>query len=175
MSGSAQLVPMLPDSRPRLHEPTPGARVLTRVPRLPHVAADAWPSVWFALAKHSWHSLVIVPGNASLSAVHTARQLTAAAKMFEERPFTLIEAESVAPSAVRDIIGSFNDRVAAGERVLIAVGSPLIDYSAIPITRAADAAVLLVRLMDTRGLDANRTIDAVGRSHFLGSITSSPE
>jgi hypothetical protein len=95
--------------------------------------------------------------------------------MFEERPFTLIEAVSVAPAAVRDIIGSFNDRVAGGERVLIVVGSPLIDYSAIPITRAADAAILLVRLTETRSPDANRTIDAVGRSHFLGSITSSPE
>jgi hypothetical protein len=148
---------------------------LTRPPRLPHVTADAWPSVWFALAKHSWNSLVVVPASASLSSVTTARQLAAAAKMFEERPFTLIEAESVAPSSVRDIIGSFNDRVAAGERVLIAVGSPLTDYSAIPIARAADAAVLLVRLTETRGRDANRTIDTVGRSHFLGSITSSPD
>jgi hypothetical protein len=146
---------------------------LTRSPRLAHVGPDAWPSVWFALAKHPWHSLVIVPGSAGLSSVATARQLAAAAKTFEERPFTLIEAESVAPASVRDIIGSVNDRVAAGERVLIAVGSPLIDYSAIPIARAADAAVLLVRLTETRGRDANRTIDTVGRSHFLGSITAS--
>lgn len=146
---------------------------MTRPPRLPHVGAEAWPSVWFALAKHPWHSLVIVPASPGISSLATARQLAAAAKMFEERPFTLIEAQSIEPASVRDIIGSVNDRVAAGERVLIAVGSPLTDYSAIPIARAADAAVLLVRLTETRGRDANRTIDTIGRSHFLGSITSS--
>lgn len=166
---------MSPESTHRLHDHTPRARVLTtRPPQLPHVAGDAWPAVWFALAKHPWHSLAIVPGSTSLSSLTTARHLADAAKMFEEKPFTLIEAESVSPASVRDIIASFNERVAIGERVLLAVGSPLIDYSAIPIARATDAAVLLVRLTETRGRDANRTIDAVGRSHFLGSITSSP-
>jgi hypothetical protein len=139
---------------------------------LPQLSGDAWPSVWFALAKHPWDSLAIVPAGSGLSTVPTARYLAAAAKMFEERPFTLIEAEGIAPAMVRDVIGSVTDRVAAGERVLIAVGSPLKDYSAIPIARAANAAVLLVRLTQTRSRDANRTIDTVGRGHFLGSITS---
>jgi hypothetical protein len=174
MNGSAQLAQMPPEKKHQLYKQTPSTRVLTQSPQLPRVSGEAWPAVWFALAKHPWHSLVIVPANSSLSSLITARHLADAAKMFEERPSVLIEAESVAPASVRDVIASIHDHVAAGARVLIAVGSPIIDYSAIPIARATDTAVLLVRLTETRGEEANRTIDAVGRSHFLGSITSSP-
>jgi len=133
---------------------------------------DTWPAVWFALGKYSWTSLVIVPAHESLSTLPIARAVVAAGKLFEQHPIVLVEAEGIAPSLVSEVITSFRDRAAAGERTVIAVGSPLIDYAAIPIARAADAAVLLVSLASTGRREANRTIEAIGRTHFLGSITA---
>jgi hypothetical protein len=47
-----------------------------------------------------------------------------------------------------------------------------VDYNAIPIARAADASVLLVKVGATALGDAKKTVNMIGRQCFIGSITS---
>jgi hypothetical protein len=139
-----------------------------------HVShSQPWPGVWFSLAEHQWSSLVIVPAHPDVSASATARALVAAARVYEERPVSVLDADDIAPSSVREVIARIEEKARAGELTVIALPSPLRNHSAIPIARAADAAVLLVSLGKSEFDDSRKTIDQIGRSRFLGAVNLS--
>jgi hypothetical protein len=130
-----------------------------------------WPLVWFAIAQHPWSSLVLVPADERLSVLPMARALTAAARMYEERPVSLIEAEHAAPSDVRAITANVRDYASQGQRIIVAVRSPLVSHPATPIARACDAAILLIPLGQTKMAAAKQVIATVGHTAFLGAFT----
>jgi hypothetical protein len=138
-------------------------------PALPVPSRD-WQQLWFAALRHRWSSLVLVPAQAGVSVVPAARALTAVGRLYHQCPVHLIEAEGTDPSATGFVVSSAKNRVAAGERVIISVDSPLSHPVAIPIARAADAALLLVPLGRTLLASARLTIDCIGRQHFIGGI-----
>ena len=138
-------------------------------PALPVPGRD-WQQLWFAALQLPWSSLAIVPAQPNLSALAAARALVAVGRLYHQCPVHLIEAEATEPAATGFVISSVKNRVAAGERVVMAVDSPLSNPVAIPIARAADAALLLVPLGRTRLMLARHTIDSVGREQFIGSI-----
>ena len=138
-------------------------------PALPVPGKD-WQQLWFNALQHPWSSLVIVPAQPNVSVLPAARTLAAVGRLYHQRPVRLIEAEGTDPAATSFVINSAKNRVAAGEQVIIAVDSPLSNPVAIPIARAADAALLLVPLGYTRLASARQTIDHIGRQHFIGSI-----
>ena len=130
-----------------------------------------WPTVWFAIAQHPWRSLVLVPADERISVLPMARALTKAARLYEERPVYLIEAENAAPSDVRAITANVRDCALQGQRIIVAVRSPLVSHPATPIARACDAAILLVPLAQTKVATAKQVIAIVGHSAFLGAFT----
>jgi hypothetical protein len=135
------------------------------------VPGREWQQLWFNLLQHRWSSLAIVPAQPSVSVLPAARALVAVGRVYHQGPVHLIEAEGADPAATGFVISSAKNRVAAGEQVIIAVDSPLSKPVAIPITRAADAALLLIPLGRTRLAWARQTLDCVGREYFIGSIT----
>jgi hypothetical protein len=138
-------------------------------PALPAPGRD-WQQLWFAMLQHRWSSVVIVPAQPNVSALPAARTLAAVGRLYHQQPVRLVEAEGTDPTATSFVINSAKNRVAAGERVIIAVDSPLSNPVAIPIARVADAALLLVPLGHTLLVSAQQTIDYIGRQHFIGSI-----
>ena len=134
---------------------------------------EEWPPVWFTLVQHEWTSLVLVPAVAGMSTLALARALAAAGRLYEERTVCCLEAEHVPPTAVRKVVQDLRDRSATGERTVVAVSSPLDDHGAVPIARAADAAVLIVPLGDASLKDARKTMAAIGAASFIGAITVS--
>ena len=137
----------------------------------PAVPGRDWQQLWFNVLQRDWSSLVIVPAQPNVSVLPAARALVAVGRLYHQRPVHLIEAEAAEPAATGFIISSATHRVAAGEQVVIAVDSPLSQPVAIPISRAADAALLLVPLGRTRLAWARKTLDCIGRERFIGSIT----
>jgi hypothetical protein len=135
--------------------------------------SNQWPGVWFALAEHQWSSLVVIPAHAETSASSTVRAIVAAARLYDERTINVLDADDIAASAVRDIVAHMAERARAGELSIVSLPSPLRNHSAIPIARAADAAVLLVPLGKAEFADSRRAIEMVGRSHFIGGINMS--
>ena len=130
-----------------------------------------WPTVWFAIAQNPWSSLVLVPADEHMSVLPMARALMEAARMYEERPVCIIEAENAAPSDVRTITANLRDYASRGQRIIVAVRSPLVSHPATPIARACDAAILLVPLGQTKVAAAKQVIATVGHTAFLGAFT----
>lgn len=130
-----------------------------------------WPTVWFAIAQYPWSSLVLVPADEHMSVLPMARALMEAARMYEERPVCIIEAENAAPSDVRAITANVRDYASRGQRIIVAVRSPLVSHPATPIARACDAAILLIPLGPTKVAAAKQVIATVGHTSFLGAFT----
>jgi hypothetical protein len=136
------------------------------------ISSSQWTLVWFSLIEHPWTSIVIVPAEANASSISVARALTDVGNAYEEQGVQLIEAERLPPAIARHVIATMAKRADSGARTVVAVSSPLVDYNAIPIARAADASILLVRVGGTVLGDAKRTVNMIGRPCFIGSITS---
>ena len=130
-----------------------------------------WPTVWFAIAQHPWSSLVLVPADERLSVLPMARALMEAARLYEERPVCIIEAEHAGPSDVRAITANVRDYASQGQRIIVAVRSPLVSHPATPIARACDVAILLVPLGQAKVAEARQVIATVGHTAFLGAFT----
>lgn len=143
-------------------------------PTSPAIALEPgndWQQLWFAAARHQWSTLAIIPAQPGTSSLTAARLLAAAGQLYPQRPVHLVEAEGTDPTATGFVASSAANRAASGERVIIAIDSPLSHPAAIPIARAVDAALLLIPLGRTRLSAARRTIECVGRQRFIGSIT----
>ena len=139
-----------------------------------HKALNHWALVWFTLLEHDWVSLAIVPAEGRASAISVARALTDIGNSYEEHSVQLIEAEHLPVPIARQVIATMTHRAESGSRTIIAVSSPIVDYNAIPIARAADASILLVPLGATEVAEAKRVLGMIGRDCFIGSITSEP-
>jgi hypothetical protein len=135
---------------------------------------DPWPPIWFALARMEWQTLAIVPAHADTSTDAVAQTLTEVGRRFGETAVRAIDAQRIADSGVRDLLVLLAQRRAAGERTIVALSSPLEYHAAIPLARAADGAILVVTLGETRMRDARKLIDGIGRDAFIGSITVDP-
>ncbi len=135
------------------------------------VDAGEWAHLWFTLEQHGWGSLALVPADPGTSAWPLAERLAGAARAYQATPVEVIDAEHAAPEDVQQVIGAVGGRAAAGARVLVVLASPLVRAPAIPLARAADAALLVVPLGTGVVGDARRTVAAVGHPHFVGSIT----
>ena len=136
------------------------------------ISSNQWTRVWFSLIEHPWTSMVIVPAEANASSIAVARALADVGNAYEEQGVQLIEAERLPPPIARHVIATMTKRADSGARTVDAVSSPLVDYNAVPIARAADASVLLVRVGATALDDAKKTVNMIGRQCFIGSITS---
>ena len=138
---------------------------------MPPEDMDRWAHLWFRLVRHPWTSLALVPGDASTSMLDAARRLAEVASQYQGETVHLLNAQRIGSADLGVAMGALAERALPGSRVLLIVASPLIQPAAIPLARAADGAVLVVRLGQTRTADARRTLACVGQAGFLGSIT----
>ena len=141
-----------------------------RAARAHDTAADEWPAVWFTLVEQPWSSLALLPAHPDQSTRRAAERLAEVARDYDERPVHVLSGERLTPEAGRELVHRIAELVAQGDRVLVALGSPLTDVGAIPIARAADASVLLVPLNVGRAAAAQRTLSLVGEQRFIGAI-----
>lgn len=132
---------------------------------------EEWSQLWFSLLKQHWSSLALVPAAPNVSTLAQAERLEEWAREYRTGPVHVFDARQAAPGDVAAAVAEVASRASEGERVLLVVSSPLVRPSAIPLARAASAALLVVPLGTTAARDARRTVAAVGRGHFLGSVT----
>lgn len=131
---------------------------------------EPWARIWFSLVRQPWSVLAVVPAHAGLSSAAAARALAEVGREYQTEPVEVADAEGMAAAGVRALLGSLAERSGSGGRILIAVRCPLDDPAAIPLARAADAAVLLVRLGRTNLRDAREVMEAIGAESFAGSV-----
>jgi hypothetical protein len=115
----------------------------------------------------------VVPGHRHASALFAANALAEVGRRYQSEPIHVIDAERIASGDVGSVLATIEERSAVGTRVIMAVSSPLTHDAAIPAARAADAAVLVVRIGQARIEEARRTLECVGAGTFIGSVAVS--
>lgn len=135
--------------------------------------SDDWAHLWFTLVRFPWSSLCLVPAHKHASALFAANSLAEVGRRYQREPIHVIDAERIASGDVGSVLAAVEERSALGTRVIIAVSSPLTHDAAIPAARAADAAVLVVRVGHSRIEEARRTLECIGPDNFVGSVTVS--
>jgi hypothetical protein len=126
--------------------------------------------IWLAANARSWRSLAIVAASANVSTIDTANVLAKIAWLYSGEPTSVFDLRGVSLRLVEHQVNDIQARVSLGDRVFIALRSATEDPTAVPIARAADAAVLCLMLGQTDGQSALTTVNAIGRDRFLGSI-----
>ena len=130
-----------------------------------------WQQIWFAALRRPWSSMVLVPAHPGTSALFIAEALVAVGRLHGERPVRLLDAEGTELPDVADVLTSLAAIRERQERAVVAAGCPLTRAASIPIARAAEAAVLVLPLGESRFSDARRALDLVGRDRFIGAVT----
>lgn len=134
---------------------------------------EAWERLWVAGMRVPWTSLALVPAVPGVPVQGVAEALVNVGGEYCGRPVELIDARGVTMSQVREL----SERVgAARERhaLVIMLDSPLVSQSTQVVAHAASAALLVVPVGPTLLGEARRTIEAVGRSRFIGAVTLQP-
>jgi hypothetical protein len=139
-------------------------------PARPAQHDDAWAQLWFTLERHAWTTLAIVPADEQASTLRAARALVDAGQLYREGAVELLDATGTTPEMIEQVAAATPELTLRGLKVVIAVGSPLVHPAAIAIARAADAALLAVPLGGVTRAVGHRTIESIGREHFIGSI-----
>lgn len=133
-----------------------------------------WGQTWFSLLQAQWNSLVLVPADPGDSTVFAAKALADVGRLYQFEPIQVINAGDVASGDLQGVLGTIQQFNGSAARLLIAVSSPLTHDAAIPAARAADAAVLVVGMGTSSMVNARRTIDCIGASHFIGAVALRP-
>jgi hypothetical protein len=132
--------------------------------------ADVYARAWFGLAHHPWTSVALVPANPGIALLTIANAIAAVGNSYAD-PVAVLTAQHVTPASARSLLVELARRNASGDRSIVATAWPLRDAGVIPIARAVDACVLIVRLGETTLREARETIACIGSERFLGSVT----
>jgi hypothetical protein len=141
------------------------------VPAAEPVPNAQWQQIWFTALRRPWSSLALVPAGPGDSALFAAEALAAVGRLHGGRAIRLVDAEEAGLTDVADILESLAAIAGREELAVVAAGCPLTEAAAIPIARAADAALLVVPLGDAHFSGARRVVDLVGRDRFIGAVT----
>jgi len=129
-----------------------------------------WQELWFTTLSRPWSSLVIVPASAKVSGLMVASALADVGKLHRGRPVNLINAEAVELVEASGLIEAMQAQTARGDQVIVCVGSLFDNQAAIPVARAADAALLCVSLGDSDFSAARKTLNLIGPDRFIGAV-----
>lgn len=119
----------------------------------------------------SWHSLAVVPAAPQLSASVVASALVDVSNLVRGQQARLFSAEGLEMVGVSKIIVDVTHHVDDGGLAIVTVDSVVAKQTGIPMTLAADAALLVVHLGATRMEDARRTVELIGEKKFIGAVT----
>jgi hypothetical protein len=154
-----------------------GGTEVTRneVARSGRVAADegalaqAAESIWVAAQESVWSSLVVVPAEPGIDTAAIARAVAAVGSAQRGEAVESRDLRGAPLADSRALTEALADRARPYGRV-VAVDSPVESRSALLLSRAADAAVLVVQKRHTPLADARRVLELLGSTRFLGAV-----
>lgn len=138
--------------------------------------AGSWQKIWLALQQREWTSVTLVPTGDELgdATVDIAQALGAVGLDHLRRPISVLDVRGVSLGMAETRIAELRSRVARGERVLVVTG-PLDENPAeVPLANATDAAILCLKLGESRLSSAKRIVETLGRQRFLGAVALRP-
>ena len=119
----------------------------------------------------NWNSLAVIPAAPQVSVGSIAAALVEVSHLVRGRQARLLSAEGLEMGGVSKIIVDMIRQVDEGGLAVVTVDSVISKQSGVPVSLAADAALLVVHLGVTRIEDAQRTVELIGASKFIGAVT----
>lgn len=119
----------------------------------------------------NWNSLAVIPAAPQVSVGGIAAALVEVSHLVRGRQAKLFSAEGLEMAGVSRIIVDMMRQVDEGGLAVVTVDSVLSTQSGVPVTLAADAALLVVHLGATAIDDARRTVELIGEGKFIGAVT----
>jgi hypothetical protein len=126
--------------------------------------------LWIAADRRKWRSLAVVPATRDISSLDVANALAEIAWLYSGEPTVVVDLRDTGLRMVEYGLRQIDVHAKGGERVLVALSAIGHNPATIPLAAATDFAVLLVRLGETTFSSAERTIEEIGRSKFLGTL-----
>ena len=127
-------------------------------------------NLWLALHKKSWCVLAVVAASPHGSALDVANALADAALQYEGAKPTVIDLRDVKLRFVEGEKSRLAEHRAKNEQIIVALASPDRSPAGLALARAADAAVVVVRLGETTMKNATRAADEIGRDKVVGAV-----
>jgi hypothetical protein len=153
----------------RLVDRTPALEAPARAnPELGYPSID-WQKLWLATQRRPWRSLAVVPVGEGVSAVRVARALAHAGACHLGHTVEVIDASSITLEQLRASTEAWIERRGA-ERVFLALGPVLTSPASLALAQSADAAIVCLMLGESSIVEAQRTVEEVGKPRFLGSV-----
>ncbi len=126
--------------------------------------------LWLSLQLRPWRSLVLVGASKGVGTLGAANQLAKIAWWYTGQPTAVFDMRDLSLRLLEHQLREMASEVQGAERVFIAVRSTAENPTAAPLARAADCAALCVELGRTDARSAQKTLDEIGRSHFIGTL-----
>jgi len=131
--------------------------------------------LWLALQQRPWRSLAVVAASKGIGTLKVANDLAKIAWWYTGQPTCVFDMRDLSLRLLDHQLRDMGGQLKGGERVFIALRSSAENPTAVPLARAADVAVLCVRLGATDAKSAERTLEAVGRNRFIGTLLVSAD
>jgi hypothetical protein len=133
-------------------------------------ADNEWQRVWFAIKRHGWTSLALVPSHSGVDVLRIAETLGATARRQGERPVHVVNGTGIHLENVQKVIDAVGSGTARGDWVIVPVDAVTDNPSAIALVQASSSALLVIQLGESLLADSESTLDAIGRERFIGSV-----
>ena len=132
-----------------------------------------WQRLWLNVEQFRWRTLALVPAGANVPldlTVDAAVALARTGMSHHGRQIHVADATRVGFEDIADFIEQLRDTLAGGPTIL-ALAPASYSPVTVQLAQSADLSLLCVVLSSMRLSEARRTVDEIGRQHFLGAIT----
>jgi hypothetical protein len=132
-----------------------------------------WQRLWMNVGQQRWRTLALVPAGANVPLDLTLDAAVALARtgMAQHgQQIHVADATRVGFDDVTEFIEQLRDTLSGGPAIL-ALAPASYSPVTVQLAQSADLSLLCVVLKSMRLSEARRTVDEIGRQHFLGAIT----
>jgi hypothetical protein len=134
---------------------------------------QSWQRMWLAVTGRSWRSLALVPagrGAPDEFTLDVAASLARTGMMHLGTQIHVADATRLTMERAAEFTQQLRETIQHGP-VILALSPVASSSVTVRFAQSADFAVLCVMLKHMRISDAKKTLDDIGRDHFIGAVT----
>jgi hypothetical protein len=152
--------------------PSTESALVKREPGRPNALDDvASQLLWLATQRRAWRSLAVVGASKEVPTIPIANMLAKLAWWYRGQPSSVADFRDLSLRLVEYQLADVASQLErAPITIVIALRSMFENPTVVPVARTVDAAVLCIQLGETRISESRKTVDAIGRDRFLGTI-----
>jgi hypothetical protein len=127
--------------------------------------------LWLATQRRVWRSLAVVGASKEVTTIPIANMLAKLAWWYRGQPSSVADFRDLSLRLVEYQLADLASQLErAPITIVVALRSIFENPTVVPVARTVDAAVLCVQLGASKINESRKTVDAIGRDRFLGTI-----